>query len=175
MAEEDEEEGVSNSVLVAAGVCSLVVGALAAYAFMNLGTVVSAVAFVLAVAGTVYYLSRKEFVGDIVGSSSYVAGGLLVLAPSILYLSNVFVGGQEILLFPEEVELEEIDSVGEMLFGAGGPDVNAALSGEITAVMPLVAWTVAYMLVALVLFVAGALLRSRASKERRWKEQRERD
>ncbi|MDZ7688153.1 MAG: hypothetical protein U5J64_05400 [Halobacteriales archaeon] len=172
---EDDEEGVPNSVLVTSAVCAFVTGVLSGYMLVNLGTLAVAVGFLVGATVSGYYLSQKTYPSEVVGSASYVAGGLLVIAPSVLYLSNVAVGGHEVLLFPEGVELAEVGSVSEMLFGADGPDLNSALRGDITAIMPLVAWTFVYMLVALVLFVVGVFLRNRGERQRRWKAQRERD
>ena len=173
---DDTDDGTPNPVLVTAGVCALIIGALAAYATMNLGIYGMAIAFVVAVAPSVYYLSQKQVPAEVVGSASYVAGVVLVLAPSVLYLSNIVTGTtEEVLLFPETVALEEIDSVVEMLFGEGGPSTETVIQGSIEAVVPLVAWTVVFMMVALVLFAVGMFLSNRGSRQRRWKEQRERD
>jgi hypothetical protein len=172
----DADDPTPNSVILTAGVCSLLIGALVAYATMNLGIYGMAGAFVVSVAASVYYLSQKDLPIEVAGSASYAAGGVLLLAPSVLYFSNLLTGRVgEVLLFPEDVELEEIESVSEMLFGADGPRLKTAIEGDVGAVVPLVAWTVAFMLVALVLFVVGAVLSNRGSKRRRWKEARERD
>lgn len=193
--DEDEkdkvEEETPTKILVAAGVCSFVIGALAAYASMNLGTGPMAVAFVLAVAGSGYYLSQMEFPEDVVGSASYVAGTLLVVAPTTLYVSNVVVGGQKVTMFPgvntsitgifvagetgDGSGLTEIDSVSEMLFGQGGPSLDTVTQGSIDAVMPLVAWTVVFMLAALTLFAVGVVLRNRSDRQRRLRGESERD
>lgn len=184
----EESDETPNSVLVTAAVCSFVIGALAAYTTMNLGTPVMAVSFVLSVAVSGYYLAEKELPMEVVGLTSYAAGGILVVAPSVLYLSDVLVGGKEIGMFPgvdgslggvfgEETGgsgLAEIDSFWEMMFGPDGPQLETVLSGDIEALMPLVAWTVVFMIAALILFAVGAVLRNRADKEKRMREQRER-
>ena len=185
---EDTDDETPNSVLATAAVCSFVIGALAAYTTMNLGTLAMAVSFVIAVAASGYYLAEKELPMEVVGLGSYVAGGILVVAPSVLYLSDILVGGKEISMFPGiegslggifggetgESGVAEIDSFWEMMFGPEGPQPETVLSGDIDALMPLVAWTVVFMIVSLILFAVGAVLRSRADKERRAKEQRER-
>jgi len=184
----DESDETPNSVLVTAAVCSFVIGALAAYTTMNLGTPVMAASFIIAVATSGYYLAEKELPMEIVGLTSYAAGGILVVAPSVLYLSDIIVGGKEISMFPGvdgtlggvfggetgEGGVAEIDSFWEMMFGPDGPQTETVLSGEIDALMPLVAWTVVFMIASLVLFAVGAVLRNRAEKERREREQRER-
>lgn len=187
-----EDDETPTPVVLTAAVCSFAIGVLAAYACMNLGTYAMAAAFVVAVAGSGYYLSQAQFPEEVVGSASYVAGTLLVVAPSVLYLSNVVVGGQDVTMFPgvngsvtgifgaggtegEGGGLTEIDSVGEMLFGQGGPSLGTLRQGSIEAVLPLVAWTVVFMLAALVLFAVGVVMRNRGDRQRRWKEQRDRD
>jgi hypothetical protein len=188
--DDDEEDETPTKVLLASGVCSFVIGALAAYAFMNIGTAAMAVAFVVGVAGSGYYLSQMEFPEEVVGSASYVAGSVLVAAPSTLYLSNVVFGGQEVTMFPgvngsvtgifvegdtDGGGLAEIDSVGEMLFGQGGPDLETVTQGTIEGFVPLVTWTVVYMMAALVLFALGVVLRNRGDRLRRRRYQGERD
>jgi len=173
---DEEEEGSNTSVLVASAVSSFVIGLLSGYALMNLGTVGVAGGFLIGVAASGYYLLRKGVPAEVVGSASYVAGAVLVLAPSVLYLSNLVTGGvDEVLLFSETIALEEVDSVWEMLFGEGGPSTETVIQGSIDAVVPLVAWTVVFMMIALVLFAVGMLLSNRGSRQRRWKEQREGD
>mgnify|MGYP000615538908 CR=1 FL=1 len=181
------DEPPTNTVVLTAGVCSFFIGALVAYATMNLGTYATAGSFVVAVALSARYLSRKQFITDIVGSASYIAGAVLVIAPSVLYLSNVAVHGNEVSMFPgvsgfggifgedSEGGLAEVDSVGEMLFGQGGPGLDTVTQGSIEGIVPLVSWTVVFMMVSLVLFVAGMFLKNRGSRKGRWKEQRERD
>lgn len=188
--DDEEEDETPTKVLLASGVCSFAIGALAAYALMNIGTTAMAVAFVVGVAGSGYYLSQMEFPEEVVGSASYVAGSILVVAPSTLYLSNVFLRGQEVTMFPgvngsvtgifgegntDGGGLAEIDSVGEMLFGQGGPNLETVTQGTIEGAVPLVAWTVVFMMAALVLFALGVVLRNRGDRQRRQKYQRERD
>lgn len=184
----EEDDETPKSVLITAAVSSFVIGTLAAYTTMNLGTTVMAASFVLAVAASGYYLAEKELPMEVVGLASYVSGAILVVAPSVLYLSDLAVGGKGIRMFPGvegslggifggetgENGVAEIDSFWEMMFGPDGPQLETVLSGDIEALMPLVAWTVVFMIAALVLFAVGAVLRSRASKERRWEAQRER-
>lgn len=186
---DESEDETPNSVLLAAGVCSFVIGALAAYTTMNLGTTVMAVSFVLSVIVSGYYLSDKEIPMEVVGVASYVTAGILVVAPSVLYLSDVLVGGKQISMFPGidgsvggifggtdgEGGIAEIDSFWEMMFGPDGPEFETVLTGDIEALMSLVAWTVIFMIAALVLFAVGAVLRNRAEEELRWERQRERD
>jgi len=188
--DDEEEDETPTKILLASGVCSFVIGALAAYAAMNIGTAAVAVAFVVGVAGSGYYLSQMEFPEEVVGSASYVAGSILVAAPSTLYLSNVAFRGQEVTMFPgvnssvtgmfgggetDGGGLAEIDSVAEMLFGQGGPSLETVTQGSIEGVVPLVAWTVVFMMAALVLFALGIVLRNRGDRQRRWKNQRERN
>lgn len=186
--EDDEEGETPTKVLLASGICSFVIGALSAYAVMNIGTAAMAVAFVVAVAGSGYYLSQMEFPEEVVGSASYVAGSILVAAPSTLYLSNVVFRGQEVTMFPgvngsvtgifvegetDGGGLAEIDSVAEMLFGQGGPSLETVTQGTIEGAAPLVTWTVVFMMAALVLFALGVVMRNRGDRRRRQKEQRE--
>ena len=186
---DESEDETPKSVLMTAAVCSFVIGALAAYTTMNIGTAVMATAFVIAVAVSGYYLSGKNLPIEVVGLASYVAGGILVVAPSVLYLSDILVGGKEISMFPGvdssidgifggetgEGGIAEIDSFWEMMFGPEGPQLETVLSGDIDALMPLVAWTVVFMIAALVLFAVGAVLRNRANKEKQLAAQRERE
>lgn len=80
-----EEDGLETGRAIASGVMGIIVGAVVAFAFTNIGG--SSILFIISLAGVGYFLySRQETVKLVVGMGLYITALWMPLAPIIFYM-----------------------------------------------------------------------------------------
>lgn len=82
---EEEQDGLNTGRAIASGIMGLVVGAVVAFAFTNIGG--SSVLFLITLAGVGYFLySNQETVRLVIGTGLYITALWMPLAPIIFYI-----------------------------------------------------------------------------------------
>ncbi len=163
--EEDGEDGVDLPVVATAAVMAAVAGGITAYALMNFGMGGSAGGFVVVGGLTLAYLYSKDTPHAAAGTGSYITAVLLIFTPTALYLPDILAG--DISLFAEGIEGENVTIGGDVIFQAGAFSVDSLAGGQVEGIIGLVVWTVIFMVIALVLLVAGKIVKSMAPETQR--------
>lgn len=83
---------ISWSMVVTAGMMALIIGGFAAWATANLG--IATIAFLVAAAGSSYYLYQKPMPSAAIGSGLYITALLMLLTPILFYLPKIVGGGE---------------------------------------------------------------------------------
>lgn len=164
--EEDPDKGddIDLAVVAVAAVMALIAGGITGYALMNFGFAGIAGGFLVVGGLTMAYLYTKDTPHHAVGTGTYVAAVLLIFTPTALYLPDILSG--DISLFAEGVEGENVTIGGDAIFQAGAFSVDNLAGGQVEGIIGLVVWTVIFMVVALVLLVAGKVIKSAAPEPR---------
>ncbi|MFP4632088.1 MAG: hypothetical protein ACOCT0_03295 [Halobacteriota archaeon] len=161
MEAETEDGGkLEPKVLVAAVVMAVVAGGVTTYALQNLGTAAMAAGFLVVAGLTGFYLANKPTPHHATGTGAYVLGVILIFTPTALYLPDILAG--DISLFAEDIEAEEGQIGGGVIFEFGALDVGNIAGGNVASIIDLVVWTVVFMVLALVFLVAGKIVKSMA-------------
>lgn len=134
--EETESGGIRWTMAITAGVLALIIGSLAAWATLNLG--IASIAFIVAAAGSGYYLYQKRIPSEAIGSGLWISALLMLVLPIAFYLPAI-VG----------TEGESAEAAGTFIGSIAG----------------LFIWGFVFLILAVVVAAIGYFFKRRASKK----------
>ena len=86
--EDESEEGRNWKMVVVGAVLGLLIGAFAAWATINIGSI-AGIAFFVGWVGGGYYVYQKPSISAGIGSGLYITALLMILTPLLFYIPNV--------------------------------------------------------------------------------------
>ena len=162
-----EDDGFDPFLLAAAIAVAALVTAIGLYAFKELEPPVLGLGLVAATGlGTLYLAATKRHPAEAIGSGLYVASGLLVFTPFLLYIPKIALQGESIRLTAQNVTASNVSiGGGGSFFQAGGVSAGTVTSGDVDSLIGLVVFIVIFLLLGLVTMVLGRLAKSYASSK----------
>lgn len=135
--EEAESEGIHWTMALTAGVMALIIGGLAAWATLNLG--IASIAFIVAAAGSGYYLYQKQIPSEAIGSGLWISALVMLVLPIAFYLPAIV--------------------------GTEGAESAEAAGTFIGSIAGLFIWGFVFLILAIVVAAIGYFFKRRANKK----------
>lgn len=135
--EEAESKKVRWTMALTAGVMGLIIGGLAAWATLNLG--IASIAFIIAAAGSAYYLYQKQIPSEAIGSGLWISALVMLVLPIAFYLPAIV--------------------------GTDGAESAEAAGTFIGSIAGLLIWGFVFLILAIVVGAIGYFFKRRASKK----------
>lgn len=135
--EEAESEGIRWTMALTASMMALIIGGLIAWATSNLG--ISSIAFIIATAGSGYYLYQKQIPSEAIGSGLWISALAMLVLPIAFYLPAIV--------------------------GTDGAESAEAAGVFIGSIMGLLIWGFVFLILAIVVGAIGYFFKRRASKK----------